>query len=463
MYSLQYGRAVWITPLYDDWALISDANRCMTGVSLFRGLLNFFETPLFTMWRPLHVMHFALADGESLVWVQIVKLAFILICGICLVWSARAIGLSRGASFVAGAVFFLHQNQVLGGEPDIMGDVIVTLSVILVVGLSGMHENGKIQMHAYATVTGILTAFACLGKEAGVMIPFIPLTAWIVSDRRGVPERSGHMYAVAASLVVLAAYLSIRTFALDLPLSNSNSDWSFHFGGNILYNLALISGALVCPVSTIQLFLHNLPLTIFAIVFLTITLGLLAYGVLKLHNNGSTKRVLWLVVLFMLVQGPVLLFDHTNERNLSRSLPLGILACAFLVSALWRYSRPGMKLALVSLFGIWIVFSQIATNEKVDGILRMHTRGKDFLDQVQRLMPEPLDRQVLFACEAGPKGYSEYDQPFWLFMPGTSDQGLQYRYRSPDFRSDFVVVDSPAEAPEADFWVTVDGRVTNAQ
>ncbi|MBL0060120.1 MAG: hypothetical protein IPP40_01130 [bacterium] len=195
LYFLQYGRTIWITPLYDDWPLIIDAERCMFGESLFCGLWNFFDKPLFIMWRPLHVLHFALADGESLVWVQIIKLAVILICGVSLVWSARAIGLTRSASYIAGAVFFLHQNQVLGGEPDLMGDVIVTLSVILVVGLVGQYENSKTQASAYALFTGLLTAFACMGKEAGVIIP--QFRSWLGSYRR---IGAIHRYALATCM-----------------------------------------------------------------------------------------------------------------------------------------------------------------------------------------------------------------------------------------------------------------------
>ncbi|MBK6910787.1 MAG: hypothetical protein IPH10_07635 [bacterium] len=463
LYCLQCSKALRIAPLYDDWPLIVGAERCLSGDGVVRGLLNFFESPLFIMWRPLHVMHFALADGESLFWVQLVKLAAILICGLSLVWSARAIGLSRPASYIAGAVLFLHQCQVLGGEPDLMGDVIVTLSAILVVGLVGQYAYGKRPARDYAALTGLLTAFACMGKEAGVMIPVIPLVAWAIRDRRALSARNGHMYAIAVSAAVVAAYLTIRTLVLGLPLSDSGSDWSFHYGGNILYNIALISGALICPVSTIQIFLRNTPLTILAVVCSAVVAGLLIYGVLRLRKDENLKRVMWLVILFVLMQGPALLFEHTNERNFSRSLPLGILACSFAVSAIWKRSRAGVKLMLVSLLGVWIVLSQAATYDKIDAIMRMHARGTDFLDQVQHLMPTPPDRPILFACESAPQGYSEYDQPFWVFMPGTSDLGLQHRYHAPGFRSDFVVVDSLAASPDADFWVSKDGKVARSR
>lgn len=459
LYILQYGRAIGIAPLYDDWRLIADADHCMTGFSTLRGLWNFFEAPLFTMWRPLHVMHFALADGDSLVWVQAVKLAAVILCGLCFVWSARAIGLTHAASNFAGAAFFLHQSQILGGEPDLMGDVIVTLSVILSVGLAGQYEQGKLRAMTYAVLAGLLTAFACLGKEAGVVIPLVPIAAWIIL-KRGDSVSRGHLYAFTAGSIVLSAYLVVRTFTLMLPLSDSNLAWSFHFGGNIPYNLALIGGALLCPVSTIQLFMHSAGWMFLGAVLTAIGAGLLIWGVVMFRKEENVKWVLWLLALFVLVQGPVLLFEHTNERNLSRSLPLGILLCAFAASALWKHARPRMRLTLAAFFGLWIVLSQAAMNDKVEGILRMHARGSGFLDHVERLMPVPPDREVLFACESAPKGYSEYDQPFWVFMPGTSDLGLQYRYRNPSFQSDFVVVASRSDAPDADFWVAADGSVS---
>jgi hypothetical protein len=194
-------------------------------------------------------------------------------------------------------------------------------------------------------------------------------------------------------------------------------------------------------------------------------LGVLAVGLRNRVKDDSYALVVRLVILFVLVQGPSLLFLHTNERNLSRSLPLGILAVVLLIEAVWRKAGPRSRMSLALLFCAWIVAAQVSTHEKVEGIVAMHACGSAFLDSVQRLMPMPPPREIWFACESAPKGYSEYDQPFWLFMPGTSDVGLRYRYGDPSFQSNFYIVPDqssiPDSLPRPDFWVTRIGEVVD--
>ncbi|MBI5059469.1 hypothetical protein HZB60_06780 [candidate division KSB1 bacterium] len=467
LYCLQYVRCLWIPPSYDDWGMIELVRTQSAGVGFIEGLWRVFVAPLGMFWRPFHVLPFVLVSGESLVWVQLSKLIAVVVLGFAMARCAESFGFSATAASLTGADLLLHQSQVLGGEPDLMGDVLCSLAVVMAVHLSARFDGCKLRLCPYWIGVAAITAMACLGKEAGVVVPLIPAAFVIVGTRRG-PLRQvtrGHLTAAVSAAVAVILYLLIRFVLQELPFiaDSSHVDYRFSLGLNIPRNVALMFGALACPVSTIRVFVEGGWILGLA-VSLTLLIALLAgCGIWRAYLAGRGRQIAILTILFIAVQGPSLLFAHVNERNLTRSLSLGILLLAIAANALWSDASKRRRALLIGLFGVWLGLSQAAMAEKAVAIVRMHERASRFMDQVQQLMPRPPDRTVIFAAEDAPPGYSEYDQPFWQHLPGTCDVGLRYRYGEPGFRADFYVVsslDSISDGrPDPDFWVSVDGLV----
>lgn len=465
-YCWQYGRVLWIPPSYDDWGMIEIVRASYLGVGWSEGLWNLLTEPLAIFWRPLHVLPFVLVQGESLFFVQLVKLAIIILMSFLFVHCARALDFTQTASLVIGSVLLLHQSQVLGGEPDIMGDVMCSLAVILALLVSAKYEQSQESVRNYAMKIGLITALACLGKEAGVMIVFIPLVFALVREQSQPSElKRAHLRASMASVLVVFSYLIIRNILLQLPSMDTvaGSDWGFKFGINIFQNIGLLAGALCCPVSTIEVFMGNVAARIIAAIWILAIAAVVTIGLWRSWRLRDYRLPVIFAILFVVVQGPTLLFDHVNERNFTRSLPLGILLVAFALRQIWPVATRAVRILLSVFFVLWIAFSQQAVAAKVTGIINMHSRADRFLDAVVSAMPTPPNRMIIFAAEYAPPGYSEYIQPFWQHMPGTSDLGLAYRYNNPNFKSDFYIVKSltaiPDTLPKPDFGVMADGSV----
>jgi hypothetical protein len=465
--------ALSIKPCFDDWPLIKSALYPFQDYGFFRALYEVLKAPVsdppyFSFWRPLSALPLVI-DGGRLFWPQLLKLLSIVGLACLVVMSARALGLRRATSWIAGGLFCLHQCMVLGQEPDQWADIITIAAVLFLLCVALWVRQGKISRGLTLIVTFVTVILALLAKESGVMTFVIPLLVLAAFWRMLAKERRVTLVLMALVCVVLTAvYLPVRSH-LGPALTAGGNDpyYRLHFGFNLLYNLFLSVLALLSPVTTLKVAAGATAWRVLAAIWALGGAVLIVWLTIRHRSELEWHALALLATLFAVILGPSLFMTHTTEQNFSRVLPFGLLFVAAVLERSWPRISPLLRKSLSAALALWLIFSLHATYGKVQAIVAVHKAGEEFRRRVVELMPVPPQREILFVAEWVPKGYSCWGRPVWeLARGGDVDDGLAIEYGDRSFRGRLVVVRSldtiPDSLPPPDFAIDKRGCVRRA-
>ncbi|MCX6601730.1 MAG: hypothetical protein NT025_09250 [bacterium] len=445
VFVLVHWRALYVAPSFDDWAVIAiwrDAVRHASGLNV---LMSVFQGTTGDFWRPLTNFAFALVNGESAFLPQALKLLAIVGMAALMVAIARQLGFSRTASWLIGCALLVHQGMVLGQEIDRWGDVLCNGALLGIFSLSLRFSRIPFAMLTYAIAIGLLAFAAMFSKESGIVVLAIPLAVGFVrsTDAEG---RRGQFIAAGVALLVAALYLALR-FQHGLTFGSRDPYYALTFGTNVVSNILMMAFALVQPINVVDIVMVK-DIRVLAVAFAA-TLGFLTLAGLWRSRRRAWRVILLAALLFVVVQGPTLLMARTTEVNFSRSLPFGLLLVAIPLVDTWgsasRRGRYALSILLLAIASLHVA----ATYAKVSGVVRVSRQARDFRDQVQRLMPSPPDRKLVFVAERTYHGYSSSARPLWMCIPGDATIGMRERYHKPSYRAEVYIIDHSPCLPDS--------------
>ena len=357
----------------------------------------------------------------------------------------RGLGLSdrpvsvtfRPASLLAALLTVFHQTMVgVVTELDFWGDAICTVGFLGLLLLSLRHYSSKSSTVLFLIGTTIAAVIMAFSKEAGIVACGVPLLFAVRSGLKRMESFQGFTFAIALSLIVALFYLVVRSLIGTHEFVESHSDYyQLRVGTNVFVNGALAMIAQFSPISTVDVALGNLGAKLIAIGATAGIICLMIGGFLT-HlraRSWQTPCLLWL--LFFAVQGPVLLMPHLTEGNMARSIGIGWIATAVTLKplALWTYGsivrRSGIILAL-----LWLCLGVQISNQKAHIIVDGQLRSKRFQTEIAGLRDRMRPDSLVFAVEdPGYKGYSYYNQPFFVdVQQGEVPFALREIFNEPD-------------------------------
>ncbi len=453
-------------PAFDDWPWLATAGSLLRENGIFSAIVQAFAAKTGIFWRPLNVLP-QIISYYSIAASQLLKLFVIVGYSGLMISVVRSIGMPRFQAALLAAVLLLHQCLViLSSEIDYWGDVLCSLALLTLFLVSMRFGDGEIRPLRFVLYSACLASAAMLAKEAGVIAFLTPAFIWILRTDWKLP-RIFRTYALSVCVCFALAllYLWLRSM-IGVPLSTYKQGdyYALHFGWNAFKNVGLSLVALLSPVSTLKVALGEAYWKVFAALWVGLLGSLQLLGLRIRVRRGEWRIPVLLCLLFLGNQGPALLMNHITEGNVSRSLAFGVILLGYCLYPLWEQGSRVRKRVLAGALVVWLVFSIAAIHGKVSGIKQVHSNAANFRKEVQRLLPVPPDRRVVFVAERTQKGYGEYQQPLWMALPGDADLGLINDY-GPSYKGgDVILVESLSHVPDSvkqvDFLVDRIGKVT---
>jgi hypothetical protein len=440
---------------FDEWIFYDAVDGLrVDGMSTFPSWLM---SRVGDFWRPLTSLPFlAMTTAESMFWLQLGKLVWILGIGILLWRILRLLSISSASAPIWAGLYLIHQNIVHAAEPDWVGDTICTAAMLAVFWLALLASARSIRAGYYYLWGTICAIIALLSKEAGTATILIPLIVFVfrIGQSKARRERS-HLNFAAVLLVIDIIYLAVRSMTGG-GFESENPYYALRVGTNIISNIALPVLGLLNPVNTADVFFNEGISRILAAVWV-IGLGSMMLTGFYRSETAARWRAVGMVILVYAVIGPAMLMPHIPEGQFARALPFGIMLAAILMQPVIERLKGNSRVVVLLVLICWIGFSGAAILEKVSDISVFHKKAQNFRQEVMRRMPDPPDRPIQFVAELTPKGYAYYRQPLWFALQAEIEIGLKHMYKDPSYRGRLYLTESFQSLPDslksADFFI----------
>lgn len=342
-------------------------------------------------------------------------------------WSAAPLALAVTYALVAQA------NAIAVASCDTLSQVLGALTGWLCLWQLDLALRGpRTDRRRYlVAVFWLAVSLLCKESSTGFVLAALGLLAW---HRR---RQLKALLAYAAPMVVVTfSYLLIRAAVLPAQPVAPEEGYAFHFGPNVLRNLALLGAAAMVPVSSAAVALGPLWLKLLGAVCGLVLLGGAAVG-----WRGHGRNAAGWLLLGGATLAPMLLLNHVSELYLYNALP----AVAVLLGVGWG-RLVTQRRGLVVLLGSLLLGHLVSLETKLVRMVDNGVRAQALLRQLEPTASEVADGGTLYLVEPPglPPKYSVYVLPgFQVLRHGL--MRIPQMVQRPGLR--VVLIDSGQAAP----------------